>query len=77
MQVICPMHRSGTAKSIDRQSQEKAFAGIPLTVRRDERKWNGTGDERSAITHHFSIAGHDGGWQAEEPKGPPALWVRW
>ena len=44
MLVICPMHRSGTAKSIDRQSQEKAFAGIPLMVRRDERKWNGTGD---------------------------------
>ena len=38
------MHRNGTAKSIDRQSQEKAFGGIPLMVRRDERKLNGTGD---------------------------------
>jgi hypothetical protein len=38
------MHRNGTAKSIDPQSQEKAFAGIPLMVRRDERKLNGTGD---------------------------------
>jgi hypothetical protein len=38
------MHRNGTAKSIDRQSQEKAFVGIPLMARRDERKWNDTGD---------------------------------
>ena len=44
MRVICPMYRTGTAKSIDRQSQEKAFVGIPLMVRRDERKLNGTGD---------------------------------
>jgi hypothetical protein len=44
MLVICPMHRNGTAKSIDRQSQEKAFVGTPPMVRRDERKWNGTGD---------------------------------
>jgi hypothetical protein len=38
------MHHNGTAKSIDRQSQEKAFVGIPLMARRDERKWNDTGD---------------------------------
>ena len=44
MLVICLMNRNGTAKSIDRQSQEKAFAGIRLMVRRDERRSeNGVG----------------------------------
>jgi hypothetical protein len=38
MLVVCPMHRSGMGRSIDRQKRGKAFAGIPLMVRRDERK---------------------------------------
>ena len=44
MLVSWPMHRRGTARSIDQRKQGKAFAGTPPMVRKDERRSeNGVG----------------------------------
>jgi hypothetical protein len=44
MLVTCPIHCSGTARSISQPSLGKAFVGTPLMVLRDGRKLNAIAD---------------------------------
>jgi hypothetical protein len=44
MLVTCPMHRSGTARSIGQPSLGKAFVGTPLMVLRDGHRLNAIAD---------------------------------